>query len=40
MNKVLDALKKMNDFAILTHLNPDGDALGSSFAMKRSLEVS
>ena len=40
MNDILNALRSNSDFAILTHINPDGDALGSSFAIKRSLEVS
>lgn len=36
--KIVKALKKAKKIAIFTHLNPDGDALGSSFAMKYILE--
>ncbi len=41
MNQLQDiakALKKLNTIAIFTHTNPDGDALGSSFALKAILE--
>ncbi|MBO5929691.1 MAG: bifunctional oligoribonuclease/PAP phosphatase NrnA [Clostridia bacterium] len=38
MVKVAKALKRAKKIAIFTHLNPDGDALGSSFAMKYVLE--
>ncbi len=31
-------LEKANKIAIFTHVNPDGDALGSSFALKAALE--
>ena len=37
--KVAKALKRAKKIAIFTHLNPDGDALGSSFAMKYVLEA-
>ena len=38
MVKIAKALKRAKKIAIFTHLNPDGDALGSSFAMKYVLE--
>lgn len=38
LKKIAKALKKANKIAIFTHLNPDGDAFGSSFAMKYVLE--
>lgn len=38
LKKIARRLKKANHIAIFTHLNPDGDALGSSFAVKYALE--
>ncbi len=41
MNSLADIqneLRKAEKIAIFTHTNPDGDALGSSFAMKAALE--
>lgn len=38
LKKIAKTLKKAKKIAIFTHLNPDGDALGSAFAMKRVLE--
>ena len=37
MNDVLDAIKNYNNFVVLTHLNPDGDAVGSSRALTLAL---
>ena len=39
LKKIAKRLKRANHIAIFTHLNPDGDALGSSFAMKYTLEA-
>lgn len=38
LEKIAEKLKAARKIAIFTHLNPDGDALGSSFAMKYVLE--
>lgn len=38
LKKIAKRLKKAENIAIFTHLNPDGDALGSSFALKYALE--
>ena len=38
LGKIVEKLNKAKKIAIFTHLNPDGDALGSSFAMKYVLE--
>lgn len=38
LKKIAKRLKKADSVAIFTHLNPDGDALGSSFALKYALE--
>ena len=38
MVKIADALKSAKKIAIFTHTNPDGDALGSSFAMQKVLK--
>ena len=38
LKKIAKRLKKAEHIAIFTHLNPDGDALGSSFAVKYALE--
>lgn len=39
LKKIARRLKKASHIAIFTHLNPDGDALGSSFAVKYVLEA-
>ena len=39
LQDVLQVLKQLNQIAIFTHTNPDGDALGSSFALKAALEA-
>jgi len=39
MVKIADALRSANKIAIFTHTNPDGDALGSSFAMQKVLKA-
>lgn len=39
LSDILVALQQMNSVAIFTHTNPDGDALGSSFALKAALEA-
>lgn len=36
--KLLSFLKKEDEFTIATHINPDGDALGSSLALSMALE--
>lgn len=38
LKKISKKLKKAQTIAIFSHLNPDGDALGSAFAMKYVLE--
>ena len=38
LKKIAKKLKKAQNIAIFSHLNPDGDALGSAFAMKYVLE--
>jgi phosphoesterase RecJ-like protein len=38
LKRIAKRLKKAEHIAIFTHLNPDGDALGSSFAVKYALE--
>ncbi|MBQ3119168.1 MAG: bifunctional oligoribonuclease/PAP phosphatase NrnA [Clostridia bacterium] len=38
LKKIAKRLKKAEHIAIFTHQNPDGDALGSSFAVKYALE--
>ncbi len=35
---VAENLKKFNTFLIFSHVRPDGDTLGSAFALKRALE--
>jgi phosphoesterase RecJ-like protein len=35
---ILDIIREKHSFAIMTHREPDGDALGSSFALGRFLE--
>jgi len=39
LKKIAKRLKKAESIAIFTHINPDGDALGSSFALKYTLEA-
>ena len=36
--KIVEALKKANDIALITHVSPDPDTLGSVFALKCALE--
>lgn len=38
MNNILKILSEENNFVILTHINPDGDAIGSSLAMYHALK--
>lgn len=38
LKKIAGFLKKQKEVCIITHTNPDGDALGSSFALKYALE--
>ena len=38
LDKILEEIKKANTIAILTHENPDGDAVGSSLAMYLALK--
>ena len=35
--KIIDELKNCNNVAIFTHVNPDGDCLGSASALKQAL---
>ena len=37
MKEVIDFIGKYGKFAVLTHLNPDGDALGSAYALAQSV---
>lgn len=37
MKQIADAIKNANNIAILTHVNPDGDAVGSSLALTYAL---
>ena len=39
IDKFIKKLESYNSFLIITHENPDGDALGSSVALKRTLEL-
>lgn len=39
LKKIAKRLKCAQNIAIFSHLNPDGDALGSAFAMKYTLEA-
>ena len=32
-------LKEFDNYLILTHRNPDGDTLGSAFALKSALDL-
>ncbi|WP_066648216.1 DHH family phosphoesterase [Christensenella timonensis] len=38
MKEVIGFIKEHENFAILTHLHPDGDALGSAYALARGLD--
>ena len=38
LKEIAKKLKAANKVAVFTHLNPDGDALGSAFAIKSVLE--
>ena len=38
MNSVIDIIKTKDNFVILTHVNPDGDAIGSSLGMYHILK--
>ena len=33
MNKIIETIKKYDEFALFTHVSPDGDALGSIFSL-------
>ena len=37
MKYVISFIDSHQKFAVLTHLNPDGDALGSAYALARAL---
>ncbi len=37
MNELVSAIKSYDNFAVVTHINPDGDALGSVFALNMAL---
>lgn len=39
LKRIAKRLKKAKHIAIFTHLNPDGDAIGSSYAVKYTLEA-
>lgn len=38
LDNIVEEIKKANDIIILTHVNPDGDAIGSSLAMYAALK--
>ena len=38
LDSILDEIKKAEKIVILTHENPDGDAIGSATAMKFAIE--
>lgn len=38
LREIAETIKKYNSFAIVPHISPDADALGSVFALKRVLE--
>lgn len=38
MHQIAEKLRQADTIALFTHVNPDGDALGSAFAVKRILE--
>jgi len=37
MNKIIEQLKKQDNFALFTHVSPDGDAIGSLFSLAHVL---
>lgn len=37
MNELAGEIKKLDDIAVVTHINPDGDALGSALALNMAL---
>lgn len=37
LNKIINAIKQQKHIYIITHVNPDGDALGSAFGLKHIL---
>lgn len=39
LDKILEEINKANSIVILTHENPDGDAIGSSLAMYNILKA-
>ncbi len=39
MNEIISAIRGNDNFAILTHINPDGDALGSMLALNTALRA-
>ena len=38
MKKIIDSLKKYDDFLLVSHLSPDGDTLGSTAALFLALK--
>lgn len=38
LNNIEEIIKKSNDIAIIGHLNPDGDCVGSQLGLKKALE--
>ena len=38
MNNIIDEIKVSNNIVLLCHINPDGDAIGSTLAMYESLK--
>ena len=38
LDSILEEIKKANSIVILTHQNPDGDAVGSALAMNLALK--
>lgn len=39
VNKIIEAIKKYDSIAIITHKNPDGDALGSAFMLEEFIKL-
>ena len=39
MNDLVSAIKDHDNFAVVTHINPDGDALGSAFSLNMALRA-
>ena len=37
-NSIIATIKSSNSFVITTHINPDGDAIGSELALARYLQ--